>query len=78
MAFEDVWASSCKASYLIVSFVSGWATSLLSGEWHLQGDVFRVALFAVISDIGGELPAGIGKSFFVDDLAVLFSALVLL
>ena len=40
-----------------------------------QGGVLSVALFAVlINDIGDELPAAVGRSLFVDDLAVWFSA----
>ena len=40
-----------------------------------QGGVLSVALFAVmINDIGDKLPAAVGRSLFVDDLAVWFSA----
>ena len=40
-----------------------------------QGGVLSVALFAiVINDIGENLPASIGRSLFVDDLAIWFSA----
>ena len=40
-----------------------------------QGGVLSVALFAVmINDVGDELPATVGRSLFVDDLAVWFSA----
>ena len=40
-----------------------------------QGGVLSVALFAVmINDIGDEIPAAIGRSLFVDDLAVWYSA----
>ena len=40
-----------------------------------QGGVLSVALFAVmINDIGDELPVAIGRSLFVDDLAVWYSA----
>ena len=40
-----------------------------------QGGVLSVALFAImINDIGDELPAAIGRSLFVDDLAIWYSA----
>ena len=40
-----------------------------------QGGVLSVALFALmISDVGDSLPQGIGRSLFVDDLAVWCSA----
>ena len=40
-----------------------------------QGGVLSVALFAImINNIGDELPAAIGRSLFVDDLAVWYSA----
>ena len=40
-----------------------------------QGGVLSVALFAImINDIGNELPTAIGRSLFVDDLAIWFSA----
>ena len=40
-----------------------------------QGGVLSVALFAVmINDIGDQLPPVIGRSLFVDDLAVWYSA----
>ena len=40
-----------------------------------QGGVLSVALFAVmINDIGDVLPAAVGRSLFVDDLAIWFSA----
>ena len=40
-----------------------------------QGGVLSVALFAVmINDICDELPAAIGRSLFVDDLAIWYSA----
>ena len=40
-----------------------------------QGGVLSVALFAImINDIGDELPASIGRSLFVDDLAIWYSA----
>ena len=40
-----------------------------------QGGVLSVALFAaMINDIGDELPAAIGRSLFVDDLAIWYSA----
>ena len=40
-----------------------------------QGGVLSVALFAImINDIGDKLPATIGRSLFVDDFAVWFSA----
>ena len=40
-----------------------------------QGGVLSVALFAVaINDIGDELPRAVGRSLFVDDLAVWYSA----
>ena len=40
-----------------------------------QGGVLSVALFAVvINDIGDELPAAIGRSLFVDDLAIWYAA----
>ena len=40
-----------------------------------QGGVLSVALFAVvINDISDELPAAIGRSLFVDDLAVWHTA----
>ena len=40
-----------------------------------QGGVLSVALFAImINDIGDRLPTAIGRSLFVDDLAVWFSA----
>ena len=40
-----------------------------------QGGVLSVALFAVmINDIGDELPTAVGRSLFVDDLAVWYSA----
>ena len=40
-----------------------------------QGGVLSVALFAVmINDIGDDLPTAVGRSLFVDDLAVWYSA----
>ena len=40
-----------------------------------QGGVLSVALFAVvINDIGDELPAAVGRSLFVDDLAIWHAA----
>ena len=40
-----------------------------------QGGVLSVALFAVvINDIGDELPAAVGRSLFVDDLAIWYAA----
>ena len=40
-----------------------------------QGGVLSVALFAImINDIGDDLPAAIGRSLFVDDLAIWYSA----
>ena len=40
-----------------------------------QGGVLSVALFAImINDIGDELPAAVGRSLFVDDLAISYSA----
>ena len=40
-----------------------------------QGVVLSVALFAVvINDIGDELPAAVGRSLFVDDLAIWYAA----
>ena len=40
-----------------------------------QGGVLSVALFAImINDIGDQLPAAIGRSLFVDDLAIWHSA----
>ena len=40
-----------------------------------QGSVLSVALFAVmINDIGDDLPISVGKSLFVDDFAIWFSA----
>ena len=40
-----------------------------------QGGVLSVALFAVmINDIGDELPRAVGRSLFVDDLAIWYSA----
>ena len=36
-----------------------------------HGGVLSVALFVIIiNDIGDELPAAIGRSLFVDDLAI--------
>ena len=40
-----------------------------------QGGVLSVALFAImINDIGDDLPAAIGRSLFVDDLVIWYSA----
>ena len=48
---------------------------LLTRERGPPGGVLSVALFAVmINDIGDALPAGVGRSLFVDDLAIGYSA----
>ena len=56
--------------------VGNFFSSSLSQENGVpQGGVLSVALFAImINDIGEGLPAAIGRSLFVDDLAIWYSA----